>query len=44
MKDRVTKKILAGAMLLAFALPNTSAMVLASEISSYVNDNVTGTL
>ena len=40
MRNKVTKKFLAGAMLLAFALPNSSALVLASEITDYVNANV----
>lgn len=38
MKNTVTKKFLAGAMLLAFALPNTSAFVLASDLSQAAND------
>ncbi len=42
MRNKVTKKFLAGAMLLAFALPNSSALVLASEISDYANANING--
>ncbi len=45
MKNTVTKKFLAGAMLLAFALPNSSALVLASEVTDYINaTNVNGML
>ncbi len=46
MRNTVTKKFLAGAMLLAFALPNSSALVLASEVTDYINggNNVNGML
>lgn len=44
MRNTVTKKILAGAMLFAFALTNSSTLVLASGITDYINNNVNGTL
>lgn len=44
MRNTVTKKILAGAMLLAFALTNSSTLVLASGITDYINNDVSGTL
>ena len=39
MKNKVTKKFLAGAMLLAFALSNSSALVLASEVTDLINSS-----
>lgn len=44
MRNTVTKKILAGAMLFAFALSNSSTLVLASGITDYINNDVNGTL
>lgn len=44
MRNTVTKKILAGAMLFAFALTNSSTLVLASGITDYINNDVSGTL
>lgn len=44
MKNTVQKKVLSSAMLLAFALSNSSAAVLASGITDYVSGNVNGTL
>ena len=38
MKNKVTKKFLAGAMLLAFALSNSSALVLASEVTDLISN------
>ena len=38
MKNKVTKKLLAGAMLLSFALSNSSALVLASEVTDLISN------
>lgn len=44
MRNTVSKKILAGAMLFAFALSNSSTLVLASGITDYIDNDVSGTL